>query len=99
MLIRFAAGMLLALAISSVLTQVFTRLDLRERWMTVREGFSPRFAKYGASMRFDAVLRDAEREARAAARGLWAPEARSYPDYAERTAWWERPSSCRAASS
>ena len=40
----FKMGMLPALAISSVLTQVFTRLDLRGRWLTVREGFSPRIA-------------------------------------------------------
>lgn len=40
----FRLGMLPALAISSALTQVFTRLDLRERWATVRDGFSLRIA-------------------------------------------------------
>ena len=40
----FKMGMLLALAVSSLLTQIFTRLNFRERWVTVREGFSLRIA-------------------------------------------------------
>jgi len=68
--------------------------DGKDAWLLnermVREGWSPRYAKYGASARFDDRLRAAEEEARAARRGIWAPGARAYPDYPERLAWWER---------
>jgi endonuclease YncB( thermonuclease family) len=63
------------------------------RWVNyavecVRAGMSPYFTKYGYSKRFHAALAAAEREARAARRGIWAPGAQHYPDYAERTPWW-----------
>ncbi len=56
----------------------------------VRQGLSPYFVKYGRSRRYDAAFRDAENEARAAKRGIWAdePERLGYPDYPLRLAWW-----------
>jgi len=64
------------------------------RWVNynvecVRAGMSPYFTKYGRSRRFHAELVAAEREARAARRGIWRPGAQHYPDYDERKAWWD----------
>jgi micrococcal nuclease len=65
----------------------------------VRAGHSPYFVKYGACPLSDAAYRAAEREARAAGRGIWAadanrPAARDAPwarrDYAFLAAWWAR---------
>lgn len=55
----------------------------------VRDGWSPYFTKYGRSIRFHEEFVAAEREARAAKRGIWSdkPE-HHYPDYDERLAWW-----------
>jgi len=55
---------------------------------TVRAGMSPYFAKYGYSSRFHDEFVAAEKEARAAKRGIWEAGAMAYPDYAEREAWW-----------
>jgi endonuclease YncB( thermonuclease family) len=56
----------------------------------IRAGHSPYFVKYGASRRYDARLRAAEREARDAHRGIWGSDGpRHYPDYPERLAWWQ----------
>jgi len=55
----------------------------------VRAGLSPYFVKYGRSRRFDAALVAAQREARAAGRGIWGKDPRHYADYDERLAWWE----------
>ena len=38
----FKLGLLAALAVASVLTQIFVRLGLRERWRIVAESFSPK---------------------------------------------------------
>ncbi len=54
----------------------------------VRAGMSPYFTKYGYSHRFHNQLTHAEAEARDAKRGIWAPDARGYGDYAERKSWW-----------
>lgn len=64
----------------------------------VRAGHSPYFVKYGTCTLLDREYRGAEREARAARRGIWAPDAnrpatrdapRAARDYARLTAWWE----------
>jgi endonuclease YncB( thermonuclease family) len=55
----------------------------------VRAGMSPYFSKYGYSRRFHAEFLQAEREAKAARRGIWAPDAMAYRDYDERKAWWD----------
>jgi endonuclease YncB( thermonuclease family) len=54
----------------------------------VRAGMSPYFPKYGRSRRYHAEFVAAEAEAKAAHRGIWAPNAQAYPDYPEREAWW-----------
>jgi endonuclease YncB( thermonuclease family) len=54
----------------------------------VRAGWSPYFPKYGQSRRFHEDFVKAQDEARAAKRGIWAPNVMSYPDYDERLAWW-----------
>ncbi len=54
----------------------------------VRAGMSPYFPKYGNSRRFHTEFVAAQAEAKAAKRGIWAPGAPGYPDYAEREAWW-----------
>ncbi|HTL33618.1 MAG TPA: thermonuclease family protein [Kofleriaceae bacterium] len=54
----------------------------------VRAGMSPYFPKYGESRRFHEDFVKAQDEARAAKRGIWAPNVMSYPDYDERLAWW-----------
>lgn len=56
----------------------------------VRQGMSPYYTKYGYSDRFHDEFLKAEREARENKRGIWAPGAKSYPDYEERIAWWNR---------
>jgi endonuclease YncB( thermonuclease family) len=63
------------------------------RWLNynvelVRAGLSPYFPKYGNSRRFHEDFVEAEAEAKAARRGLWAPGVMAYPDYPEREAWW-----------
>ncbi len=42
LIFAFRFGMIAALGISAVLTQVFARMDLRERWKTVVESLSPK---------------------------------------------------------
>jgi len=74
------------------LAYVFVEKD--GRWVNynvecVRAGMSPYFSKYGWSKRFHAELAAAEREARAARRGIWDPSRQAYPDYDERKAWWD----------
>jgi endonuclease YncB( thermonuclease family) len=54
----------------------------------VRAGMSPYFTKYGRSARFHDEFVAAEKEARAAKRGIWKPGAKGYPDYAARLKWW-----------
>ena len=54
----------------------------------VRAGMSPYFSKYGYSRRYHKEFLAALEEAKAAHRGIWAPGAPGYPDYAEREAWW-----------
>lgn len=56
----------------------------------VRAGHSPYFVKYGTSKLFHAEFVEAEREARAARRGIWNGGPAHYPDYAERLDWWSR---------
>ena len=55
----------------------------------VRAGMAPYFPKYGNSRRFHADFLAAEAEAKAAHRGIWAPNVMAYPDYPEREAWWK----------
>jgi endonuclease YncB( thermonuclease family) len=54
----------------------------------VRAGMSPYFSKYGYSRRYHDQFVAAEREARAARRGIWDPAKMHYPDYDERLPWW-----------
>jgi endonuclease YncB( thermonuclease family) len=63
------------------------------RWVNynveaVRAGMSPYFTKYGHATRYHREMLAAEREARAARRGIWDPSRPHYPDYDERLAWW-----------
>jgi endonuclease YncB( thermonuclease family) len=55
----------------------------------VRAGYSPYFSKYGYSRRFHDEFVQAEKEARAAHRGIWDPSKQHYPDYDERKQWWD----------
>jgi endonuclease YncB( thermonuclease family) len=55
----------------------------------VRAGMSPYFTKYSYSRRFHADFVAAEKEARAARRGIWAEGAQAYGDYDERKPWWD----------
>jgi endonuclease YncB( thermonuclease family) len=55
----------------------------------VRAGMSPYFTKYSYSRRFHDQFVAAEREARAARRGIWDPAAKANKDYDERKAWWD----------
>jgi endonuclease YncB( thermonuclease family) len=55
----------------------------------VRAGMAPYFPKYGQSRRYHQQFLDAEVEAKNAKRGIWAPGAQAYPDYAERESWWQ----------
>ncbi|MDX2088552.1 MAG: thermonuclease family protein [Kofleriaceae bacterium] len=55
----------------------------------VRAGMSPYFTKYGHSRRYYQQFVQAEAEAKAAKRGIWASGIQNYPDYPERLAWWE----------
>lgn len=73
------------------LTYVFAKKN--GKWVNyniecVRAGMSPYFTKYGYSRRFHEEFVAAESEARAAQRGIWDPEKKHYPDYAERKVWW-----------
>lgn len=54
----------------------------------VRAGMSPYFTKYGNSRRFHKEFREAQAQAQAAKRGIWASGIMNYPDYPERFAWW-----------
>jgi len=55
----------------------------------VRAGMSPYFTKYGYSKRFHKEFRAAEKQAKAAKRGIWDPKAKSYGDYDRRRIWWD----------
>jgi endonuclease YncB( thermonuclease family) len=55
----------------------------------VRAGMSPYYTKDSYSRRFHDDFVAAEKEARAAKRGIWNPAAQSYADYDERKAWWD----------
>jgi endonuclease YncB( thermonuclease family) len=64
------------------------------RWINynieaVRAGMSPYFTKYSFSRRFHDEFDAAEKEARAARRGIWDPAGQSYQDYDERKKWWD----------
>ncbi len=54
----------------------------------VRAGMGPYFPKYGQSRRYHKDFVQAEAEAKAAHRGIWAAGAQAYDDYPEREAWW-----------
>ena len=54
----------------------------------VRAGMSPYFPKYGFSRRYHKEFMAAQDEARAAKRGIWAPDLMHAPDYEERLEWW-----------
>jgi len=54
----------------------------------VRAGMSPYFPKYGYSRRYHTQFLAAQDEAKAAKRGIWAPNVMAAPDYPEREAWW-----------
>lgn len=56
----------------------------------VRAGMSPYHTKYGYSERYHDEMVEAQREAREHERGIWAPDAKSYPDYDERLAHFEK---------
>ena len=56
----------------------------------IRQGLSPYFVKYGRARRSHERYVEAQKEAQAHERGIWAdPGAfRHYPDYATRLVWW-----------
>jgi endonuclease YncB( thermonuclease family) len=54
----------------------------------VRAGMSPYFPKYGYARRYHEQFLEAEAEARAAKRGIWADGAQCYRDYDLRIEWW-----------
>lgn len=54
----------------------------------VRAGHSPYFTKYGRSRRFHREFLEAQKQAIAAERGIWKPNALHYDDYDERLQWW-----------
>jgi endonuclease YncB( thermonuclease family) len=75
------------------LAYVFARKN--GRWVhynleAVRAGMSPYFTKYGYSRRFHHEFSAAQKQARAARRGIWDPKGQSYGDYPARLAWWNR---------
>ncbi|MEM9493684.1 MAG: thermonuclease family protein, partial [Myxococcota bacterium] len=74
------------------LTYVFAQKDgvwVNYNIECVRAGMSPYFSKYGYSRRFHDEFVAAEREARAAQRGVWDPNKQHYRDYDERKKWWD----------
>lgn len=54
----------------------------------VRAGMTPYFSKYGYSRRFHDEFIAAEKEAQEKKIGIWKPGCKCYPDYPERTVWW-----------
>lgn len=73
---------------------VYVFVEKNGRWVNynvehVRAGMSPYFTKYSYSRRFHDQFVAAEREARAAKRGIWNPESKSNKDYDERKEWWD----------
>jgi endonuclease YncB( thermonuclease family) len=56
----------------------------------VRLGFSPYYVKYGRSRSYEKEFQAAEKEARAAKRGVWGQwkTTQCYPDYPKRLKWW-----------
>lgn len=54
----------------------------------VRAGMTPYFTKYGFSRRFHDEFIAAEKEAQEKKIGIWKPGCKCYPDYPERTLWW-----------
>jgi endonuclease YncB( thermonuclease family) len=74
------------------LAYAFVRID--GRWVNynleaVRAGMSPYFTKYSYSRRFHDEFAAAEKEARAAGRGIWSAAGQHYRDYDERRRWWD----------
>jgi endonuclease YncB( thermonuclease family) len=55
---------------------------------SVRAGMTPYFTKYGFSRRFHDDFIAAEKEAQEKQIGIWKPGCECYPDYPERTVWW-----------
>jgi len=54
----------------------------------VRAGMAPYFTKYGYSRRYHQEFLAAQKEAKAAHRGIWEPGTMHDPDYPEREEWW-----------
>ena len=54
----------------------------------VKAGMTPYFVKYGRSRRFHQSFVEAEKKAREAGLGIWAPGKQHYDDYDERLKWW-----------
>lgn len=54
----------------------------------VRAGMAPYFGKYGYSRRYHKEFVQAQMEAKAAKRGIWAVGTMHAPDYPEREEWW-----------
>jgi endonuclease YncB( thermonuclease family) len=55
----------------------------------VRAGMSPYFTKYGFATRYHPEFVAAQKEARAAKRGIWDPATEHYRDYELRLRWWD----------
>jgi micrococcal nuclease len=63
--------------------------DVNYQEAVLRAGWSPYFVKYGRCQRYGARYEAAQKEARAAHRGIWGTTGPAhYPDYTERLAWW-----------
>lgn len=56
----------------------------------IKQGYSPYFSKYGYVKRFDKEFRQAQEYAQKKKLGIWSGKELSYPDYAERIAWWDK---------
>jgi endonuclease YncB( thermonuclease family) len=56
----------------------------------VKQGYSPYFSKYGYSARFNDAFVNAQEFAQKNMLGIWSGKELCYPDYAERTRWWNK---------
>jgi endonuclease YncB( thermonuclease family) len=54
----------------------------------VQLGYTPYYAKYGYSKKYHKEFLEAEKYARENKLGIWTDEGKHYPDYAQRTKWW-----------
>lgn len=56
----------------------------------VKQGLSPYYNKYGNSKRYHQEFLDAQSYAKTNKLGIWSDTVQKYPDYEERTSWWNK---------